>query len=146
VSRGPGKTQHAILATLGPKHPSSTSDLAEAVGADHRQVRAAVASLEDRGLVVCRRNCCIGYRKDHQTVRYQRITVNIGSEPVTFIRYGVPPKVVITDLPIKGTLVWSLDGWEAECDIRERAAAAGGYRLSRNHRDRADPAHTVTRQ
>ncbi len=144
MSRGIGRLQRAILAALAPDAPSSTSELAGAVGADPRQVRAAVVALEDRGLVVCRRNCCIGYRKDQPRVRRRWTTPKLSSESVRVL-HPDGPLYDRADMPIPGTLVWSLPAWEAECDLQERASAAGGHELPRNHRDRADPRRAPTK-
>jgi biotin operon repressor len=58
VSKGIGKTQQRILDALADEKkylPLTVPDLAERIGCSERQIRRAVHSLEDRGLVVITR-------------------------------------------------------------------------------------------
>lgn len=136
MSRGPGRTQQAILNALDPREPTSTSALADTIGADPRQIRAAVRSLETRKLLVCRRNYCIGWREKVKLTRNKWKNVDGFDEP------NESAVDLIVDLPIKGTLVWSLTGWEAECDDTERLSRILGGRLRADHRNPEDPALT----
>lgn len=127
MSRGIGKTQQAILDALQESGAATTTtELAESVGISPRQARAAVASLESRGMVAVRRNCHIGSKEGAYLARPRKYR---GKDVPDVLKQLPAREVQYFVIPIRGTLVWSLDAWEEECALQRKMSSAGGIRL-----------------